>query len=185
MNEQFAVKEYRDAFVEANIEIAVAYQIRALRKKEGWSQGELGERCGTAQNVISRLEDPDYGKFTIRTLLDIASAFDVALSVRFVSFSELLTQIKDVSPQALAVPSFEQEISGGTVPDRSEEVRAMSAPVFENTYPRFEHRFPADAARAQSEIATEKAEHSQRPDVQSDWIRSALLSPRAHHFRTI
>jgi transcriptional regulator with XRE-family HTH domain len=105
-------KEYREAFVEENIKTGIAFQIRALRNREGWSQGVLGQKAGKPQNVISRLEDPDYGNFTIRTLLDLASAFDVAILVRFVSFDQLMNSLKNVSQEALAVPSFkaEQEI---------------------------------------------------------------------------
>jgi transcriptional regulator with XRE-family HTH domain len=109
MNDEFENKDYRDAFVEENIRSGMAFQIRALRKRQQLSQGELGDRAGMPQNVISRLEDPEYGKFTINTLLALASAFDVALSVRFVSFSYLLSCLGDLSPEALAVPAFTEE----------------------------------------------------------------------------
>jgi transcriptional regulator with XRE-family HTH domain len=84
MNDEFENKEYRDAFVEENVRNGIAFQIRALRKRQQLSQGELGGRAGMAQNAISRLENPEYGKFTINTLFALASAFDVALSVKFV-----------------------------------------------------------------------------------------------------
>jgi transcriptional regulator with XRE-family HTH domain len=109
MIDEFDSKEYRDAFVEENIRSGIAFQIRALRKRHQLSQGELGARAGMAQNVISRLEDPEYGKFTINTLLALAAAFDVALSVRFVSFSYLLSSLENLSPEALAVPGFTEE----------------------------------------------------------------------------
>lgn len=109
MNAEFDEKEYRAAFVAENLRTGIAFQIRALRNKERWSQAQLGEKAGKAQNVISRLEDPDYGKFTVNTLIDIASAFDVGLSVRFVAFSDLIEQTNDLSPEALAVSSYEEE----------------------------------------------------------------------------
>jgi hypothetical protein len=62
-----------------------------------------------AQARISVLEDPNYGNFSINTLKRIAAAFDVALSVRFVAFSELAAWIERISPETLAVPSFKQE----------------------------------------------------------------------------
>ncbi|MEP7245780.1 MAG: helix-turn-helix transcriptional regulator [Gammaproteobacteria bacterium] len=125
----FQDKEYRDAFVESNIRNAIAFQIRALRKKRSWSQGDLATRSGKAQNVISRLEDPDYGRYTLQTLLALAATFDVALSVRFVSYGELLSQLKNVSDEALAVPSFEDEVS---VVTRAEvtSISAATAPKF-------------------------------------------------------
>lgn len=102
MSDDFESKDYRDAFVEENIKTRVAFQIRALREKEGWTQQQLGEKAGKAQNVISRLEDPDYGKFTIRTLLDLASALDVGLEVTFVPFTHLVANSENFSPQRLA-----------------------------------------------------------------------------------
>lgn len=102
-------KEFRDAYVAENIKIGIASQIRALREALGWSQSELGQHTGKPQSAISRLEDPDYGRLSLKTLLELASAFDVALLVRFVSFGELVARNKDQSPRALAVPGYTQD----------------------------------------------------------------------------
>lgn len=99
-------KAYRDAYVRARINIGIPHQIRALREQRGWSQSELGRRSGKPSNVINRLENPESGGNTIRTCLEMASAFDVALLVKFVSYSRFLAEFEDVSPQGLEVPSF-------------------------------------------------------------------------------
>ena len=99
-------KEYRDAIVEGHIRTGAAYQIRALRTSRDWSQEELGKRGDILQSGIARLENPDYGKFSLTTLLKLASAFDVALLVQFVSFSELLDRSRDLSPEGLNAPSY-------------------------------------------------------------------------------
>jgi transcriptional regulator with XRE-family HTH domain len=109
MNNDFKDKSYRDAFVEEFIRQGIAFQIRSLRLRENWSQKDLGENTDKPQNVISRLEDPNYGSFTISTLLQLASAFDVALMVRFVSFSDLWKQSQRLSPSDLAVARFSDE----------------------------------------------------------------------------
>lgn len=109
MFNDFANKVFRDAFLEENIKTRLALQVRALREKAGWSQPQLGERTGHTQSGISRIEDPNYGKFTIRTLLKLASAFDVALFISFVPYTKLIREIKDVSPEALAVASYKEE----------------------------------------------------------------------------
>lgn len=109
MFNDLAKKAFRQEFVEENVKTGIAFQIRSLRERVKWSQAELGRRMGRPQNVISRLENPDYGKFTIRTLLDLASAFDIALLIRFVSFGRLIEELKDVSPAALAVPRYDEE----------------------------------------------------------------------------
>ena len=102
-------KDYRDGFVEGHVRTGLAYQIRALRDARNWSQEELGKRLGTSQSVVARLENPDYGKFSLTTLLKLASTFDVALDVRFTSFGELIETTSDLSPEALDAPSFDDD----------------------------------------------------------------------------
>jgi transcriptional regulator with XRE-family HTH domain len=104
-------KEYRDAFVTEHINTGIPFQIRALReqKQRKWTQKDLGNRIGMAQETISRIEDPNYGKLTIKTLKRLASAFDVALMVRFVPFSELVKWELYLTPDSLEVLSFEEE----------------------------------------------------------------------------
>jgi transcriptional regulator with XRE-family HTH domain len=102
--------------VESHISKALAFQVRSLREKEGWSQQRLAERICSNQNAIYRSENPNYGKQTLTTLKKIAAAFDVALVVRFVPFSELVDWvsgtpriINGLTNAALAVPNFECE----------------------------------------------------------------------------
>lgn len=109
MNPELNKKKYRERFVEAFIRQGIALQIQMLRKRESWSQKKLGELTKKKANAITRLEDPSYGKFTVTTLLELAKAFDVALSVRFVPFSELARQSLDLSPEALTVARYKDE----------------------------------------------------------------------------
>jgi transcriptional regulator with XRE-family HTH domain len=85
-------REYREAFVEAHAKDTVAFQIRNLRKAHEWEQRDLAEKLGNAklQPMISRYENPDYGRYSITTLLELAKAFDVALVVHFAPYSELV-----------------------------------------------------------------------------------------------
>ena len=82
-------KEYRDSFVAAQIANTISAQINTMRQVRGWTQAELASRCNMRQPRISALEDPDFDNVEIGTLRRIASAFDVALTVRFVPFSEV------------------------------------------------------------------------------------------------
>jgi transcriptional regulator with XRE-family HTH domain len=105
-------KKQRDAFVSSHINTGIPFQIRALRDQRGWSQNELGEQIpekAMTQENISRLEDPNYSKFTLTTLKRLASAFDVALMVRFVPFSELINWEINLSTESLIVTSFPEE----------------------------------------------------------------------------
>ena len=102
-------KEYRQAFVSAQISNGLPFQIRTTREDRGWTQGELAERAGMSQEAVSRLESFTYGKFTLSTLKRLAAALDVALIVRFVPFSELVDWSANLAPADLSVPDFDHD----------------------------------------------------------------------------
>lgn len=102
-------KEYRDAFVEESINVGIPFQIKALRKQREWTQKDLGKCSDMKQTRISLMEDPSYSSFTLSTLKELASAFDVGLLVRFAPFSELVDWEINLAPDSLEVPSFNQE----------------------------------------------------------------------------
>jgi transcriptional regulator with XRE-family HTH domain len=99
-------KEYRDAFIAEHIYTRLPLKIRGLREQRGWSQKELGEKVGMAQAWVSKLEDPSYGKYTIATLLRLASAFDVGLDIDFKLFSKILDKALRLTPESFEVASF-------------------------------------------------------------------------------
>jgi transcriptional regulator with XRE-family HTH domain len=102
-------KEYRDEFVAAQIDMGIPFQIRAMREEQETSQQALAEQTDMAQARISLLERPGYGRLSLNTLKRLASAFDVALIVRFVPYSELVDWVVNLSPESLNPPSFDQD----------------------------------------------------------------------------
>jgi len=102
-------KEYRESFVASHINNGIAFQIRMLRGS--LTQEEIGKRAGMKQEAICRLENPNYGSFTLKTLKQIAATFDVGLIVRFVPFSDLLKWDLNLSNETLKVQSFDKEPS--------------------------------------------------------------------------
>ncbi|MEQ9191200.1 MAG: helix-turn-helix transcriptional regulator [Alphaproteobacteria bacterium] len=111
LQKRFRDKEFRDSYVENHTRASVGYQIKAMREARSWSQEELGKQAGgKGQTAIARLENPDYGRPSLTTLLEVASAFDVGLLVRFVPFSELLNWSSKVSPEELNVLSYEDDV---------------------------------------------------------------------------
>ena len=104
-------KERRDAFVSAYTDETIPFQIRALREQVSrkWTQEDLALRAGMKQERISALENPNYGSYSLRTLKQLASAFDVALIVRFVSFGDLAEWKLNLSSESLEVPSFDKD----------------------------------------------------------------------------
>jgi transcriptional regulator with XRE-family HTH domain len=115
-------KQAREQLVESNVGETVAFQIRALRESREMTQTELAKAAGMTQNNLSRLESPEYGKHSVSSLKKIAHAFDVAIEVRFVPFSQYIDWLsgtprvdEGISPEAMAVPSFAKEEKSGVL----------------------------------------------------------------------
>ena len=104
--QELAEDDFRQAFIADQVRTNVAFQIKALRDQRGWTQKELAEKVDKPANSISRLENPDYGKLTLTTLVEMANAFDVALLVQFVEHDDWLNRMEDVAPSALRKRSF-------------------------------------------------------------------------------
>ena len=92
---------YRADYVEGHVKAYIPCQLRAIREKLGLTQQAFAERIGKPQSVVSRLEDTEYGKVTVQTLLDIARGLDIALVVKFASFPEFLADYADLSAEAM------------------------------------------------------------------------------------
>ena len=99
----------RDAYVRAEISTALAHQIRAIRQQRGWTQAELAKKMMTTQAVISRLENPEYGNISLKTLFDLSKVFDTGLKVQFVSLVSMLRETFHVSYKEKLVETFEDE----------------------------------------------------------------------------
>lgn len=108
---QIGGSEMRHAYMADQVRTRIALQIRALRDQaeRRWSQVELGRRAGKPQNVISRIENPDYGHLTLQTLFDMAAAFDLPLYIDFPEWEEWLGRMKDFSTHSLQKRSFDLE----------------------------------------------------------------------------
>jgi hypothetical protein len=70
--------------------------------------GRFGKKNpGKTQSVISRMEDPDYGKLSLQSLLEIAIDYDLPLLVQFVEWDDWLARMSNLSPSALRKRSFD------------------------------------------------------------------------------
>lgn len=103
---EMSEKEFRDAFSESLIDDRISAQIYHLRRYLGWTQKDLAERSGVSAPTISGLENSTTSP-TLATLRKIASAFDVALNVRFVSFSALLASRDAIDAR---IPSYHEDV---------------------------------------------------------------------------
>jgi hypothetical protein len=92
--------EFRASYMAHHLRAFLADQIRALRGDR--SQREFGVVIDKPQSVVSRLEDEEYGKVSLQTLIDVATKQDIAIVVRFVDFPTFLRITSDLSDQAIA-----------------------------------------------------------------------------------
>lgn len=101
--------EYRHQFIEEEINVGIAFQIRALRNRQELKQTDLAKRLGVKQPLVSSWEDPNYGKYSLATLKELAKAFDVGLLVRFVPFSRLVDWTAELTKDDIAPVTFDKD----------------------------------------------------------------------------
>jgi hypothetical protein len=106
LSEKFHDKRYRDGYVAAHTRGVLARQMRNFRGER--SQAEYGAIIGKRQTVVSRLESPAYGSWTLRTMLQIARKENVAVLVRFVDFPTFLSFTDDMSDEALFPQAYDE-----------------------------------------------------------------------------
>jgi transcriptional regulator with XRE-family HTH domain len=102
-------REYREALAIEHVNTTLAIQIRMMRENHQWKQSDLAAQLGKHQETVSQWENPDYGRHSMTTLKALAAAFDVALLVKFIPFSELVQDMVSLSETRLSPPSFGEE----------------------------------------------------------------------------
>lgn len=117
-------KQYRDEFVAAALRVGLPMQCRALRESRDWTQPRLAQEAGMSQPRISEIERPGERRLTLDTLLRLASAFDVALQVRFVPFSQLVDDDDHLDLDNFYVPPFAQDIAN--LARREEQMKSVT-----------------------------------------------------------
>ena len=81
----------------------------ALREQRELTQEQFGTAVGMSQEMVSRIEDPNYGTLTLKTLKKIAAGLDIGLMVRFVPFGELVEWEANITHDALKALSFNND----------------------------------------------------------------------------
>jgi len=127
-------KEFREEFSALQLKRGVAFQIRALLKKRGWTQGKLAENAKLTQGVVSRAQDPNYGNLTVNTINRIAAGFDAAFLGLFVPFSVLVKWFQNLSEELGEVESFEAEYRRLLKPKRLERIKRRRAKNAKTVY---------------------------------------------------
>lgn len=103
-------KDYAESYAESFLNAYVATQIKVIREQRRMTQGELGERIGTTQAGISRIEDVNYSSWSIRTLAKLAKAFDVRLKVSFEPYGTLPSEVVTFNRESLERVDREEDL---------------------------------------------------------------------------
>ena len=109
MWENLSDPDFRKQFIDEHVDVGIAFQIRSLRNRQQLKQSDLGKLMNVKQPLVSSWENPDYGRYSLKTLKDLANAFDVGLLVRFVPFSKLIDWTVDLTSDVIAPPNFSEE----------------------------------------------------------------------------
>ena len=136
---------YRNSYLDSQVRTWIAYQIKALRKKSDFTQAEMAKCLDKPQSVISRLENADYGRLSVNTLLDIAKSMNVALLVQFVSYPDFLERTRDKSEQAMQPDTFDESVA---ILEKEKKI--------EYNFPQINSRFNAKESRASARSVQEK-----------------------------
>ena len=102
-----ADKAYRHAYAAAHVGDYLAMQIHSMRSRSGWTQKRLADESGNTQPQISNWEASCEG-VNLSSLHKLAAAFDVALIVKFVPFSQLARETIGARADSM-IPSFDDD----------------------------------------------------------------------------
>ena len=83
LNKELKSKKFKKYFDEEAINVKIALEIANLRKKNNLTQKALAYKMHLPQQAISRLEQPDYTGYTLKTLIKLAEVFDKELLITF------------------------------------------------------------------------------------------------------
>jgi len=130
MFKKFKDKRYRDAFLASQVRRMIPKQVRAIRDAQGMTQQELADAAHTTQTVISRIEKGSgSGNLTIKSLLNLASALDVALVIRFEPIDRLIEFTENLSSNDIAPRRSEATLAEMEQEAARAEAEAVDSPL--------------------------------------------------------
>jgi transcriptional regulator with XRE-family HTH domain len=87
-------KEFRKVFFRNQAADNIAISIRGLRNRRKKRQIDLANESGMLQSAISRIEQADYGNWSLKTLFRVADVLDARLRIEFDPIEEVIAQYK-------------------------------------------------------------------------------------------
>jgi hypothetical protein len=168
-------KPYRHSYVASHTRQFLARQMREFRGEQ--SQSEFGETINRQQTVVSRMEDPNYGKWTLQTLFDVAEKLDVAVFARFVDFPNFLKLTEDISDRGARPKPYRQEALNEVTQQAVASARNSALQAFLDGIGRGQQI--SDSVEAASRLHDSQPRPPLKANMLSQPAHSALLAERA------
>jgi transcriptional regulator with XRE-family HTH domain len=117
--------EFRASYMAHHLRAFIADQIRGLRGD--MSQKEFGQLIGKPQSVVSRLENEEYGRVSLQTLIEIAIKMNIAFVGRFVDFPTFLRITADFSANAVTPMAYSRDAMDAFISDEQRRQEPQGA----------------------------------------------------------
>ena len=114
-------KPFRDQWGKTSLEMAIAMQVREIRNQRNMTQAQLASASALSVQTIIHVEQGTLA-LTTKTLRKIAAGLRCALRVEFVSHSDFIKWIFEITTNGIRlVPALEEDkVFIGPSPERSE-----------------------------------------------------------------
>jgi transcriptional regulator with XRE-family HTH domain len=109
LRSEFQDEEYRHSYAEECLNTMIATQIKVLREQREMTQSTLAKKAEMLQPRLSVMENADYSSWSVSTLKRLARAFDLAITVKFEEFSEVVLDFEEMSKETLSRLSFKDD----------------------------------------------------------------------------
>lgn len=81
LNEKLKDPEFARGFREERRKLRIAYEIQQARRRRKLTQRQLAQLAGVTQQMISRIENADAPRISLRTLMKVAAALDLEVGL--------------------------------------------------------------------------------------------------------
>ncbi len=83
INKELKNELFKSYYEEEGVNVKIALEIMKLRRKHHLTQKDLAKKLNIPQQAISRLEQPNYSGYTLKTLMKLANIFNKKLLIKF------------------------------------------------------------------------------------------------------
>jgi len=87
--------EFSKVFFRTQAADRIAISIRSLREKREKRQVDLANESGMLQSAVSRIEQANYGNWTLKTLFRVADVLGARLRVEFDPIEEVIEEYQE------------------------------------------------------------------------------------------